>query len=192
MKVISLYGNDFSDCCIKLWSDINNDFKPDLVIEIANGGCFVVDAMPFDENSLPIITVKKQRRLTTWKENKYFSFIVDTLVLLPQALLNILRLIEFKLQLWFTKRKYRKLDYQFNERELKNIKQALNILIVDDAIDTGATIRSVLADVREHASSHATIKVAAVVQTTKSPFIIPDYCAYHSVLVRFPWSKDSR
>jgi hypoxanthine phosphoribosyltransferase len=67
--------------------------------------------------------------------------------------------------------------------------QNLNILIVDDAIDTGKTMLCVLQEVK-HRCPDATVKTAVITITTKKPLVIPNYCLFHLQLFRFPWSAD--
>ena len=68
----------------------------------------------------------------------------------------------------------------------------LNVLVVDDAVDSGATLRNVISALMD-ISPNNVIKTAALTVTRKSPIVMPDYYLYHDrTLMRFPWSEDRR
>ena len=64
------------------------------------------------------------------------------------------------------------------------------VLIVDDAVDSGATMLAVAEALRE-ANPEAEIRTAAITVTTPKPLITPDYSMYKD-LIRFPWSMDAK
>lgn len=65
-----------------------------------------------------------------------------------------------------------------------------NVIIIDDAIDTGATINLIKEHIEQNYPSNK-VKVAVITVTTNTPIIDADYCLYHNrTLVRFPWSND--
>ena len=67
-----------------------------------------------------------------------------------------------------------------------------SILIVDDAVDSGKTLKTIVDEVRKKYLT-AEIKTAVITVTTKQPIILPDYYLfYNHTLIRFPWSADSR
>ena len=62
---------------------------------------------------------------------------------------------------------------------------------VDDAIDSGVTIRVVCDALQERYGMDAVIKTAVVTVTTDAPLLDADFYCYHDhTLVRFPWSMD--
>lgn len=65
-----------------------------------------------------------------------------------------------------------------------------SLLVVDDAVDSGRTLRAVLESIaREHPDLR--VKSAVVTVTTPRPEAMPDYCMFNDgTLVRFPWSAD--
>jgi hypoxanthine phosphoribosyltransferase len=67
-----------------------------------------------------------------------------------------------------------------------------SVLIVDDAVDSGATLAYVLQAVRRLAPPSARIRSAAISQTTEQPLACPTYVLYYRRLCRFPWSLDAR
>lgn len=71
------------------------------------------------------------------------------------------------------------------------MQDAQNILIVDDAVDSGATLLAVVEAVRIDMPG-AEVRSAVITQTTPSPVITPDYTLYNNrTLIRFPWSMDA-
>ena len=66
------------------------------------------------------------------------------------------------------------------------------ILLTDDAIDSGATMMWVKNQFIEQYKD-LEIKVAVITVTTPHPLVDADYALYRDrVLVRFPWSNDTK
>lgn len=64
------------------------------------------------------------------------------------------------------------------------------VLLIDDAVDSGTTARGVI-DAVLRINPKARVKVMAITVTTDSPLVMADYYTYNNgTLVRFPWSKD--
>lgn len=71
--------------------------------------------------------------------------------------------------------------------------QALQtILVVDDAVDSGATLGRVVTDLRMALPPSARIVTAVLTQTRDAPVFVPDFRLHDRVLLRFPWSFDFR
>ena len=65
-----------------------------------------------------------------------------------------------------------------------------NVLIVDDAIDTGATLK-LIKETLEVKYPLTDTRIAVITVTSNHPLIDADYCLFHDrTLVRFPWSND--
>lgn len=63
-------------------------------------------------------------------------------------------------------------------------------MIVDDAVDSGASMQGVLTALRE-LSPESEIRTAAVTQTRSKPVVRPDYALFRDrTLIRFPWAMD--
>ena len=89
-------------------------------------------------------------------------------------------------------------SYQFVAQELEriaawiaNARRAPSLLVVDDAIDSGATLLHVTDALRNLAPRGTTIRSAVITVTTSQPLIHPDYTMFHRQLCRFPWSLDA-
>ena len=63
------------------------------------------------------------------------------------------------------------------------------LIIIDDAIDSGATVK-ILIDEIKLINPELAVNVAVLVVTQNKPLVSPDVCLYRNVLIRFPWSSD--
>ena len=185
LKVITLNEEDFRKACRSLARQIKISFKPDLIVAIPRGGLDVYLNMKDDFSIVPYIECAISRPSTDVKKKinlkKLFKYI-------PYFFLDFMRRIEAFIregQSLGRKEKNKKnieLMCQGNE----NIK---NILIIDDAVDSGSTMKLVR-DAVAAKFPNAEIKTAALVVTFVKPIIYPDYYAHKSCLLRFPWSED--
>lgn len=66
------------------------------------------------------------------------------------------------------------------------------ILVVDDALDTGHTLKAVLNYLAANGFSMENIKSAVLTTTGEAPLIKADYSLFDQILCAFPWSYDSR
>ena len=78
------------------------------------------------------------------------------------------------------------LKFEIENTKAKSIK---NILIVDDAIDTGKTMFIVKNNLKQK-FPEAKIEIAVLAWTIDSSIVKPDYYLYKNTLLRFPWSND--
>lgn len=182
MKVLTLSEGLFKESCRKL-QDLSQSFNPDLILGIANGGVHVAENM-FPEIAHYSVNLKRPSSNTKNKFPQIFSLINK----LPLQLLNVLRIIEAKILLLqprhektITLEPYIK-DY---------IAGAQRILIIDDAVDSGVTLKSIYNAVNNVKGKTSQVKTGAITVTTKHPVIFPDYYLYNNrTLIRFPWSMD--
>ena len=187
MEVITLNKNTLNKKCLELISKV--DFQPDAIVSVLNGGGFVVDVIKreIDCESILFMNVKLQRRRPLIKKILVFWVLV--------------KLFNYKILDWFRRQEsisVRKSIKWFDLNELSNIKVNLelnsnskvkNILIIDDAIDTGRTIFVVLNNLKRQ-FSEANIKIAVIAWTIEDSIVKPDYFIFKNDLIRFPWSKD--
>lgn len=193
MKVISLLGSDFSESCSLLSQKISKSYNPDLVIGVLTGGSFVAKnilcSLPHNDERL-YIEVKVQRSDTKKKEKGIVKYVLSYS---PTFLLNWMRILE-SLFLEMKAKRYNpkregKIELPVNiDSFLKT--RARNILLVDDAIDSGATLNLIKAYLLNHYKD-ITVKIAVITVTTTHPIVDADYSLFHDrILVRFPWSND--
>jgi hypoxanthine phosphoribosyltransferase len=69
--------------------------------------------------------------------------------------------------------------------------RAQRVLVVDDAVDSGVTLATVLRLLRETSPADTELRSAVVTVTLAQPLAEPDFVLYRGVLCRFPWSFDA-
>lgn len=188
MEVRTLNIDAFHKVCGELSFKI--DFQPDLIIGILNGGGFVLDNLISNDKFSSV--TNKNFKLS--RGSRFRNFYVIQLILrwLPYSVLNKLRELESKKakntidQLDSMDVSSHLTDVDFHNLTSKKVK---NILIVDDAIDTGRTM-FVISQKLKNAFPEAKIKVAVISWTLDNSIVKPDYYIFKDILVRFPWSKD--
>ncbi len=178
---MTLNDETFAEHCHRLIQTVYNDgFDPDLTVSIPRGGDVVADIACRKDRHSNIILIRKA------KGGKIKRLLKPLFSKLPRGMNNMLRKVEA-----------RYLMHRSNHMEHVEIllpdecSTAGRILIVDDAVDTGATLKAVF-DKIKHANPQAEIRTAAITVTSDEPMIMPDYCIYNDrTLVRFPWSIDN-
>lgn len=65
------------------------------------------------------------------------------------------------------------------------------LLVVDDAVDSGVTLATVLNVLRALCPAGTEIRSAVVTVTLDGPLIQPDFALHRGILCRFPWSFDA-
>lgn len=180
MKVITLHKPDFENHCQALFSMI--DFKPDLVVGIKNGGSYVLDEYKkIADINVAYREVELQRPSTRkFKSQKLKAILKYT----PYSILNGLRRQEYKKLIG-----YKPIVEKVEISEYFSDLSASSILVLDDALDTGSTMISVINALKKK-FPETTIKSAVIVWTNLATDFSPDYYYLTNVLVRFPWSLD--
>ncbi len=184
MKVLTLDQNRFAEACKRLQAEVSaSGFDPDVLVGIATGGDFVAKLF-----SHPVtLSIRRQRSLTASKRGTIGKIIRR----LPRPVNNLLRIAEAAL---------REVADRLSKPIVKTLHlpaetahqlgQARRILVVDDAVDSGATAAAVIAAIRA-ASPQADIRLAVITVTRPNPLINADYALFRNrTLVRFPWSED--
>lgn len=183
LKVKTLHKSDFEKQCQNLFSKI--EMQPDVVVGILNGGGFVLDE--YKKNALgktEFTTVKLQRDSTKGIKRK--SLLQKCLKVLPNILLDGLRRLEHRRSL---NRKLNKIQSDIEIKINLNPEKVNTILILDDALDSGVTIKSVIQYLQKKCLN-SEIKTAVISWTNSESIITPDYYIFKNTLVRFPWSLD--
>lgn len=190
MKVVTVKHEDFLLLCKKLAEQIKaSGFNPDLIIGIKTGGSYVADAIaPF----FPIAQkadVAIRRKSTASKKQPAIQAMVK---LLPVCILNCLRILE---SLITRHRRHAtregSVSLSAEADSFLTIGQR-HVLIVDDAIDSGATIRKVT-DSLSAKYPHCTFRIAVITVTTPNPIAKADFYLYNNnTLIRFPWAIDAK
>lgn len=193
MRVKTLLGDNFTQSCQLLGENVRKDFLPDFIIGVLTGGGYVgkeISKKLSEYSKHQYIEIRVQRKDTKKKENGIRHVILQNL---PIFLLNWLRMLEMIVEDLKARKNNPKRE---GKVELPNdIDQLLksgkhNVLIVDDAIDTGATLK-LIKETLEVKYPLTDTRIAVITVTSNHPLIDADYCLFHDrTLVRFPWSND--
>lgn len=188
MEVLTLNNDLFSEKCSELIGKI--DFHADVMVGILGGGGYIIDQIvnQFDFDSTQFDLVRLQRG------NKFKSyFLIESILkLVPYSITNKLRILESKnarnsiAEINLTKVSSNYIDFKLNLGSTATVK---NILILDDAIDTGKTM-FIVKNSLSKLFPESQIRTAVISWTLENSIIKPDYYLYKNILVRFPWSKD--
>jgi uncharacterized protein len=194
MKVINLSTTvQFEHACNELAANIKESFSPDLIIGILTGGDhvgkYIAKELYYElDNKVKYIGIKIQRSSTNKKNTAIFNKIMRRI---PTYFLNLLRNLEMHtsevISIFLSPKRI--VSTSFSSLDLDIIRNASQVLIVDDAIDTGATIKTLLNHINAINSS-LEVKVAVITLTHSNPLVYPDYLLYNRTIVRFPWSND--
>jgi hypoxanthine phosphoribosyltransferase len=182
MRVLTLNNSSFLQHCRRLEA-LATDYAPDLVVTIATGGD-IVGSNIFDR--VPHVSVRCQR--VTTKARAKMGFIDKIIKILPKGVNNLLRMVEAKC-LSLTKPSQHSLT--LSTKQQQKLGDAEKILIVDDAVDSGATLSTVIEAI-ERLPGKRNLRTAVITVTTSSPLVMPDFFIYNNhTLIRFPWSADA-
>lgn len=184
MRVITINDYEFQQLCNRLATAISSDgFSPECIVGIRNAGALVAKEIAKYFPDAHCIEVSVSRPTHKHKNNPTVRSILK---LLPLWLLNAMRMAEsFIAQ--FHKNASRNANMSFSQSIT-----ASRILIVDDAIDTGATIELVLNTLAQIAPC-SDIRTAVITVTTPSPSVFCNYALFRNrTLIRFPWAIDAK
>jgi hypoxanthine phosphoribosyltransferase len=195
--VLNLDAAAFDQACSELLDLASRDQRPDALIAIPTGGLVVGRSMAkVAGGHLPILSLTCRRPSSKLKPG---GSVVRRMVSgLPRPVVDRLRLAEHAI---LTRRAapspaapYRFVDDEVDVlvRWMAAAPRPPRLLIVDDAVDSGATLSQVMDAVQRHAPSGARIQSAAITVTTDRPLIRPDFTLFNRQLCRFPWSLDAR
>lgn len=183
MNYIELSSKDVENRTIELFNKISDDYKFDLVIFVAKGS-YTIGKKLSELGGCPLLEIKATR-----KGNKLKKIISPFLKLIPKRIKMYLRNKEVKSNV-HDKNSDRFVVY---DNDLWNkYSGKKNIILVDDSVDTGYSIKSCKDEIQKFFSK-AKIKVAAFNYFEKSKDIINvDYNLYKDTMMNGPWSNDSK
>lgn len=167
-----------------LANQIKPDYTPDLIIYIASGGFLIGKTISnsFDCKMIGIDAVRPG--------NKFKKILSPVLKHIPYQILNLARMLEIKSDTYKIKSER---QVKFHDKgDSQDLTDTKNILIVDDSVDTGYSVKAVIESVRTR-FPNAQIKTAALNVWDKSKYVINvDYCLFRDTIMRTPMSKDSK
>lgn len=185
----------FQAACAELMQTVTRDGRPDVVIGIRTGGLTVAESMARAIPDPPAVLPLTSRRAATGAKSR-IRILPQLLRQLPRPAVDGLRIAELKL---LSRHRRRRPPQQYVDPEeaaairsyLAGTPSGSTILVVDDAVDSGVTLATVLQVLGEIRPGELVFRSAAITVTLDSPLVQPDYALYRGVLCRFPWSFDA-
>ncbi len=187
MRIVTLTEAEFSAACEALARKVHDSgFDYTLIAGIATGGWLVAQRMPSPRR----VAVTK-RRGAHMARRKLLPALVARL---PRRVNDMLRIAESRLYALKT-RVFPPVPshVEISPELAAELSREPNgrILIVDDAVDSGATLLSVVEAVRKIVPE-AEIRTAVITVTRPDAVITPDWSLYREgTIVRFPWAPDN-
>ena len=194
MAVVTFNPTLLAEACHQLSCRVKaGGFTPSLLIGIQHGGAEVARRMRNDFPEAAYCEVRLSRPDTRQKSQGLAHRLLQHL---PLWMCNTLRIVESRVNEWRSKGKD---PVRIGTIRLpQDITSTLSnpsypsILLIDDAIDTGATIQQARLQLLKQFPD-ITIRVAVITVTIPHPICDADFCLYHNrTLCRFPWSNDYR
>lgn len=181
MKYKELSTESVKTECKKLYGRIKKEYPYDLVIFVAKGA-FIIGEEFAKQNKVPLLEIVAKRKGGTIK-----NMLKPFLRIIPKGITMKLREEEMNSE-FHEKRKERSVS--FNKEKYEEYKTAKKILIIDDSIDSGNTINSVMKTINDFFGANSEKRILAFNVMSKST-IKPNYTIYMDTLVKGPWSSDS-
>lgn len=196
-SVITLEHSDLVEVMRELWEMIEEKHgEPDGIVGIATGGLYCAELLK-KITTAPVFTCSMKRPATEIKE-KFSTKLI--LKLLPYSVTDRLRLMEDNLLERKTLQHAAEIPKATDMlmEDLEDIVKVClslklrHIVIIDDALDSGATMACVLANLKGKLPDFVKTHTAVITQTRKQVLLKPDFKVYTETLCRFPWSFDFR
>ena len=195
MTVVTLNPILLAKACSQLSLRVKAEsIDPSLIIGIREGGAEVARLMRNDFPEAAYCEVRLSRPSSQQKSQGLTQRLLRSM---PVWLCNVLRIVESRVNEWRSKGKEPVRIGEIHLPDdvaslLKDLGEKATVLLVDDAIDTGATIRQARLQLLEQFPG-ITLRVAVITVTIPHPICNADFCLYHNrTLCRFPWSNDYR
>lgn len=193
-RVVTISEQEFRVLARNLLDRMAADgFVPEAVLGIVTGGALLVDSLPPELGGIRF-RCSVQRPSTAVKQKAGLAQRI--LRVMPYQITDILRVIE---------------DLIGERSAVKvpeppsSLQESLNavsdtmrerglqsIAVIDDAVDSGATLACVLEALKERLPTGAVVRSAAITRTRSPALSIaqPDYVIFEDTLCRFHWSFD--
>ncbi len=191
MAVVTFNPTLLAEACHQLSCRVKaGGFTPSLLIGIQHGGAEVARRMRNDFPEAAYCEVRLSRPGTRQKSQGLAHRLLQHL---PLWICNTLRIVESRVNEWRSKGKDPvRIGTIRLPQDITSTLSNPSILLIDDAIDTGATIQQARLQLLKQFPD-ITIRVAVITVTIPHPLCDADFCLYHNrTLCRFPWSNDYR
>jgi hypoxanthine phosphoribosyltransferase len=186
----------FESACAALMHQVLEQFRPDLIVGIRTGGLVVAEAMACAAPAaIPVLPLTCRRASTGVKSR--IKVLPAVLAALPRPALDGLRWLEHRLlsARRRTQNRMQHIDYAeaaaIGHHLAAQGSRSPQVLVVDDAVDSGVTLATVLSLLREASPADTQFRSAVVTVTLAQPLAEPDFVLYRGILCRFPWSFDA-
>ena len=184
MKYIELSRKDIEEQCKDWAKEIQKSYQPDLIVYVAKAGYLIGREMK-DVFNVPLVGISATREGNALKE--VGGPIVSRM---PNFVRNILISLELKSDT-HSKNTERQIHFHEGLEKLKS-SNIQNILVVDDSVDTGHSMKQVV-DAIHSLFGDVEIKIAGLNVWDKSRSIIDsDFALYKNTVIKTPMSKDSK
>ncbi len=171
--------------------------KFDAIVAVRRGGSYVCDSFCqyFPKENYKARYDVALQRPSTKRKNGILSQVLKRL---PYPILDLMRMAESKVLSWKrltindqrSKVAIPEIEVPEGLERLLREEKTPNILIIDDAIDSGDTLFAIAETLRK-VNSQTRLRIAVMTETTIKPRIRADYSLYRNkTLIRFPWSND--
>lgn len=197
-KVITLNDDTLRSSLSALWVRIGSELGyPDCIIGIAEGGLYCAEIMS-ELTGAPTYSVRLTRPTTEIKKRSFNGRIIG---MMPYLISNPMRRLE---DAWLSLREEkasaggRLRDTPCLQIDAEKIgavvraKKFRHLVVIDDAVDSGVTLASVVSALRASVPDGTKVSTAVITQSRTNPRIVPDIALFKKCLCRFPWSLDFR
>lgn len=194
-SVITLKQPEFEAACASLMRMVMADYEPTLLVGVRTGGLVVAEAMARSlSRPVVLLPLTCQRPGTATKSR--LPLLHEVLGAMPRGAVDAMRIVEHRLLASRRKRLAKTPHVDHDEAAaiaalLAEGTHKHRLLVVDDAVDSGATLATVVERLRSMCPSDTEIRTAVITVTLDSPRLLPDFVLHHRVLCRFPWSFDA-
>lgn len=195
MKIVDLDDAALRVHVAEMAADIVEKENIDIVIGIRRGGAYVGhllwEAMGAKGSHAKYFELTCQRSSTSVKGFGVVKFVIK---MLPRVVNDLLRKLEHRLVSLTVglgsngKRRVEGLDGDLL-KSLEAGTENTRILLVDDAIDSGSTMETVI-DALRSVNEAVVIRTCALTVTQRDARVRPDYSVYDEVLLRCSWAAD--
>lgn len=188
--VLTLSRAQFQEVCGSLGDRIVELCSPDLIVVVPRAGDFIWEELkkiPVFEG-VNVVKIKAQRRLTKHKSK---GFIKPVLVKFPRSINNLLRHLESIVRelMFYLRGPGVSPLLEYEDGVVDCVVKAKRIVVIDDAIDSGVSIKSILEFLKQK-NALATIHVAVITTTFEEPLVCADISLYDRQIIRFHWAED--
>lgn len=184
MNYVELSSKDVENKTIELYDKIlSSNYKFDLVIFVAKGA-YTIGKKLSELGNCPLLEIRATR-----KGNNLKKIVSPFLKLIPKKIKMYLRSKEVRSNVHDNNTER---NIIYDNEIWEKYKNSKNIILVDDSVDTGYSIRACKEEI-EKFFPDSNIKVAAFNYFEKSIDIINiDYYIFKENMMNGPWSNDSK